>query len=45
VSFYTDLNKFRKRLAAVNTSAPSEYTEEEQKRIDDIAHNIKILSI
>ena len=45
VGFYTDLNKFRKRLTAVNTSAPSEYTEEEQKRIDDIAHNIKILSI
>ena len=45
VNFYTDLNKFKKRLTAVNTSAPSEYTEEEQKRIDDIAYNIKILSI
>lgn len=45
VSFYTDLNKFKKRAAAVNGSAPSEYTDEERQRIEDIAYNIKILSI
>lgn len=45
VSFYTELGKFKKRLAAVNSSAPDEYTAEEKQRIEDIAYNIKILSI
>ncbi len=45
VSFYTDLNKFKKRLAALNSSAPAEYTQEEKQRIEDITYNIKILSI
>lgn len=45
VSFYTDIIKFKKRLAAVNSSAPDEYTDEEKQRIEDIAYNIKILSI
>lgn len=45
VSFYTDIIKFKKRLAAVNSSAPDEYTDEEKQRIEDITYNIKILSI
>lgn len=45
VSFYTDLNKFKKRLAAVNSSATAEYTSEDKQRIEDIVYNIKILSI
>lgn len=45
VSFYTDLNKFKKRLAAINSAAPDSYTEEENKRIEEIAYNFKILSI
>ncbi len=45
VSFYTDMNKFKKRLAAVNSSAPEEYTSEDKQRIENIAYNIKILSI
>lgn len=45
VSFYTDLNKFKKRLAAINSAAPNSYTEEENKRIEEIAYNFKILSI
>ena len=45
VSFYTDLNKFKKRLAAVNSAAPESYTDEEAKRIEDIVYNFKILSI
>lgn len=45
VSFYTDLNKFKKRLVAINSAAPDSYTEEENKRIEEIAYNFKILSI
>lgn len=45
VSFYTDLNKFKKRLAAINSAAPDSYTEEENKRIEEITYNFKILSI
>ena len=45
VSFYTDLNKFKKRLAAINSAAPESYTDEENKRIEEIAYNLKILSI
>ena len=45
VSFYTDLNKFKKRLAAINSAAPESYTEEENKRIEEMAYNFKILSI
>ena len=45
VSFYTDINKFKKRLAAVNSAAPDSYTDEEAKRIEDIVYNFKILSI
>ncbi len=45
VSFYTDLNKFKKRLAAINSAAPESYTDDENKRIEEIAYNLKILSI
>lgn len=45
ISFYTDLNKFKKRLAAVNAAAPDECSEEEKQRIKDIVYNFKILSI
>jgi hypothetical protein len=45
VSFYTDLGKYKKRLAAVNSAASAEYTDEEKKRIEDIVYNFKILCI
>ncbi|MGN1187438.1 MAG: hypothetical protein ACI4R6_02995 [Lachnospiraceae bacterium] len=45
VSFYTDLNKFRKRLAAVSINEPEEYSAEEREQIGKIAYNFEIMSI
>lgn len=45
VSFYNDLDKFKKRLLNLKVNEPEEYTGEEKERIDNIAYNLKILSI
>ena len=45
VTFYTDLEKFKKRIQNMAVNEPTEYTEEEAANLEAIIHNFKILSI
>lgn len=45
VSFYSDLNKFKKRLASISVNEPEEYSTEEQEQIEKIVNSFKIMSI